>query len=1255
MKKRLMSLLLCLCIALTLLPATARADETAAGVTIGGDVSSSGLDLTAAPTAVTRYSAGSGYIIFTPAAAAANAKLELVGATIDASANATTSTNAITLPNAPVDISVTGDNTLKAAAGGRGIYAPDNFSIGGSGSLLVSGGNHGINCTSGTLTISIAGALNVTGSSGSAVDCVGNISITAASVTASSKLFSVCSSDTVSVTATSGDITLNRTDIYGINVSGSKRIALTASSGKITVTGGANSLKSTTGNITVTAEKDITVTSGSNGINGAAVVLTSKSGSIQVVGSNNGIAASTSVSLTAAKDIAVGGNAYGCAVYAYAVPVTVTAGGTVSSASPYGWGTGALTIKANRVAITGTNGVSLQSTGSTPGVTITNSTGGSCESVNLTANGSNNAAIQCDGGDVTVKADSMVIQGKTGANAIDCGTLQSPHTLTLTGAGCVIGTCTLYPAKEEQTNIDSTVKFYNTAEAAGDAHIMDWPSGGLDLSGHRVKTTFLTDSGTAVWQPTLSGNTFTSGTLTLNGAQTDAKLSLPHYDVTIELAGAASRMGEISQSNTARTLTIAGPGSLAVGGIDIAGTSLIINGGAQVTSSKRITGGDSCSLTVTGSDTKLTATDKQSYSNMKDFTLTDHASASFTGGIAGLMLTGAGSVTEGASLTVNGYIGLMAGTGFTVDSASSFDATGTAAAVMGRGSENPFRFANLPGTMEYQSVNGTYTFWSVVAKGGTLGMNENSNPTGAAAALKLSSAAVLSDVKFTPASQTVGQTFSVSATLKDADGNALAGQPVAFRFAGGSIDKTVRGTTDAEGVAEIELAPSAIPFPAGTYAVTVSFEGSSFYGPAALTTSCTFTAASAATGSGGSTGSTDTGSTDVGAKVTIPVSSGEGSVKVEATVKDGTAAVTITDAQIKEIASGTGNVGTVRMDVSSLDVSAATVPAKVIAAADSSASATGVEVALPTGTVTLDKTALAAVSDKGGDVTVSVDKVDNAKLTETQKAVLGAQAETALVVDVTVLASGEKVSAFGGGSIGVAVPYTPKAGEDTSKLVVWFINDDGSIEPKTGFYNAKTGKYEFQTKHLSQYVLVSFPFRDVAANSWYYGSAAYAYMNGLFSGTGDTTFSPETTMTRGMLVTVLWRMAGKPVVNGAMRFADVPADAYFAKAVAWASANKLVTGYDAAAFGPNDTITREQMAAILYRYASFKGYDVGGAASLDGFTDSALVSGYAKSALAWAVNSGLVKGSGSSLMPGSGAARAQVAAILQRFVQKIGR
>ena len=408
---------------------------------------------------------------------------------------------------------------------------------------------------------------------------------------------------------------------------------------------------------------------------------------------------------------------------------------------------------------------------------------------------------------------------------------------------------------------------------------------------------------------------------------------------------------------------------------------------------------------------------------------------------------------------------------------------------------------------------------------------------------------------------------------------------------------------------------------------------------------------------GGSTapGGTGGGSTDTGTRVTIPVSSKEGSVKVEATVRDSTAAVTVTDAQIAEIASGKSDTGTVKMDVSSLDVKAATVPAKVIAAADSSTSATGVEVALPTGTVTLDKTALAVVSAKGGDVTVSVDRVDNAALTETQKEVLGTQAETALVVDVTVLASGQKVSAFGGGSVGISVPYTPKAGEDTSKLVVWFIKDDGSIEPKTGAYNAKTGKFEFQTEHLSQYVLVSFPFKDVAAASWYYGSVAYAYMNGLFTGTSDTSFSPAQTMTRGMLVTVLWRMAGSPSAAGSAAFTDVAAGAYYAKAVAWASANKLVTGYDTATFAPEDTVTREQLAAILYRYAQLKAYDVTSSAALTAFSDASGVSAWAADALRWAVGAGLISGSDGALLPQDGAQRCQVAAVLQRFEQNTAK
>jgi len=391
-----------------------------------------------------------------------------------------------------------------------------------------------------------------------------------------------------------------------------------------------------------------------------------------------------------------------------------------------------------------------------------------------------------------------------------------------------------------------------------------------------------------------------------------------------------------------------------------------------------------------------------------------------------------------------------------------------------------------------------------------------------------------------------------------------------------------------------------------------------------------------------------------GTTVTVPVSSNEGSVKAEASVTDGTASVSVTDAQIAEIASGKTAAGTVRLDVSSLDVTAAVVPARLLAAAEKSASADGVEVELPAGSVALDRAALAAVSAGGADATVSVVRADNGKLTAAQKEALGSQAGTALVFDVSILSGGQKMTALGGGTLRVAVPYVPKAGEDVSKLVVWFVGDDGAIEPKTGAYDGSTGRFTFQTKYLSRYVLVSFPFADVAADSWYYGSAAYAYLNGLFAGTSDTTFSPETAMTRGMLVTVLYRMAGSPEAAASAAFTDVAADSYCAKAAAWAAANKLAAGYGGGAFGPDDPVTREQLAAILYRYAQYKNYDTtqGGMAVRE-FADYGDISEYALSPMIWAVNAGLIKGAGNRLTPQGNAARAQAAAILRRFCQNL--
>ena len=157
------------------------------------------------------------------------------------------------------------------------------------------------------------------------------------------------------------------------------------------------------------------------------------------------------------------------------------------------------------------------------------------------------------------------------------------------------------------------------------------------------------------------------------------------------------------------------------------------------------------------------------------------------------------------------------------------------------------------------------------------------------------------------------------------------------------------------------------------------------------------------------------------------------------------------------------------------------------------------------------------------------------------------------------------------------------------------------------------------------------------------------------AGTSDTTFSPNETTTRGMIVTILYRLEGEPAAV-ASNFQDVPAGQYYADAVAWASANGIVSGYGDGLFGPNDTITREQMASILYRYAQYKDYDVTASNDLSGFTDVSSVNSYAASAMQWANAEDLITGvSSTKLDPQGSAIRAQVASILMRFIQNIAQ
>ncbi len=181
-------------------------------------------------------------------------------------------------------------------------------------------------------------------------------------------------------------------------------------------------------------------------------------------------------------------------------------------------------------------------------------------------------------------------------------------------------------------------------------------------------------------------------------------------------------------------------------------------------------------------------------------------------------------------------------------------------------------------------------------------------------------------------------------------------------------------------------------------------------------------------------------------------------------------------------------------------------------------------------------------------------------------------------------------------------------------------------------------------------------FLDVSSADWYYDAVIYASNNGLFTGTSETAFSPQSSMTRGMFVTVLYRLAGEPAVYAASVFPDVGSTSlYYYKAVVWANANNIVNGYEDGRFKPDNLITREQMAVIMYRYASYAGYGTssGGASAYDSFPDTGSVSDFAVNAMKWATSNSLINGSDGKLLPKNTASRAQVAQIILNFCSNV--
>ena len=401
--------------------------------------------------------------------------------------------------------------------------------------------------------------------------------------------------------------------------------------------------------------------------------------------------------------------------------------------------------------------------------------------------------------------------------------------------------------------------------------------------------------------------------------------------------------------------------------------------------------------------------------------------------------------------------------------------------------------------------------------------------------------------------------------------------------------------------------------------------------------------------------------------VTVPVTGNENSVNVSATVSGSTATVKpIKDADLAKVTGGES----VEIDLTGLkkDVDTAKIPTATVEKIGEQA---GMSVKLTTATVSFDKTATQEVSDqaKGNTVELVVDDIKEVSLNAVQKEAVQ-KLDTALIIDAYLVSGGTKLctegnGGFNGGKATVILPYELKSGSTAANYSVYYVAEDGTLEKLNAKYDTKLGAFVFDIEHFSNYVVaynenacpqdetcVYAKFTDADTKAWYHDGVHFCVENGYMQGVSDTKFAPSGTLSRAMIVTMLWRMEGKPVVNYAMSFKDVPAGEWYTEAIRWAQSTGVVEGYSAEAFGPDDPISREQMATILYRFAKNHKINVANTNTLAGFTDVNKVSAWALDAMKWANAVGLVQGrTTTTLVPEVSITRAEAATMVQRYCE----
>ena len=322
----------------------------------------------------------------------------------------------------------------------------------------------------------------------------------------------------------------------------------------------------------------------------------------------------------------------------------------------------------------------------------------------------------------------------------------------------------------------------------------------------------------------------------------------------------------------------------------------------------------------------------------------------------------------------------------------------------------------------------------------------------------------------------------------------------------------------------------------------------------------------------------------------------------------------------------------------------------------------GLTVQSDLGHVELPQDTMEAISETTQDgeltITLAAGTVDEAgKLLAGQEDVTEEALKNCSVTEVTLTSGSTEITSLDGTRMRIALPVDGEVFEDGGSYVVYQITDGGQVEKLSGKCITKDGArfVEVTAAAPGTFVAVAaevLPFTDVTVENWFYGAVQYVYGRGLMNGTSDTIFSPDGTMNRAMLVTILYRLEGEPAVTAANAFSDVPADTWYTDAVIWADAHGIVEGVGSQQFAPADNITREQMAVMLYRYAQYKGYDLKAGADLSQYTDAADISNWALEAIAWANAEGLITGrTAATIVPGGTATRAEAATILMRFLE----